>query len=308
MAKICLMFPGQGSQKVGMGKDLYDNYPKAKEIFDLAGDELKKIIFEDPNNELNITKNTQPAVFTVSVAAFEALKSEVDLSKFDLVGAGHSLGEYSALCAAGFFSFKDGLNLVKARGGFIQEASDKNKGTMAAILGLEKNKLEQVCKQASAIGICQMVNFNSLGQIVIAGTIEAVNKAIELANLAGAAKCVVLNVSGAFHSSLMDSASEEMAKELEKYSFTNPKFGIYTNCDATLTSDISAIKPKLIKQVNSPVKWDESMANIIKEGFDTFIEIGAGRVLSGLMRKIDRTKKVLNIEDVASLGKTKEAL
>ncbi|MDR2860401.1 MAG: ACP S-malonyltransferase, partial [Elusimicrobiota bacterium] len=212
MTKICLMFPGQGSQTVGMGKDLYDKYPKAKEIFDLAGEELKKVIFEGPEETLKLTKWTQPAIFTVSIAAFEAFKSNIDVSKFEFIAAGHSLGEYSALCAAGFFSFEDGLKMVQARGGFLQTASEANKGTMAAVLGLEKQKILEVCKEASSIGVCEAVNFNCPGQIVIAGTIDAVNKAVELANKAGAIKCVILNVSGAFHSSLMKSASESMSK------------------------------------------------------------------------------------------------
>lgn len=308
MSKIVLMFPGQGSQTIGMGKELYEKYPKAKEIIDMAGEELKKIIFEGPEETLKLTKYTQPAIFTVSMAAFEVLKESIDFSNSEFVAAGHSLGEYSALCAAGFFSFQDGLEMVKARGGFIQSASEANPGTMAAIMGMEKGALEDICRQASGEGVCEAVNFNSPGQIVIAGTVKAVNKAVQLATAAGALKCVVLNVSGPFHSSLMTCAADNMAKELEKYSFNAPAFGVYTNCDAQLTTDASVIKEKLVKQIKSAVKWDESMNNVISSGFDKFIEVGPGKVLSGLLRRIDRSKKASNIEDDASLQKTIQEL
>lgn len=308
MTKICLMFPGQGSQSVGMGKDLYTQYPEAAKIFDSIDDELKSIIFDGPDDVLRKTKWTQPAIFTVSAAAFEVFKSNVDISKYEFVGAGHSLGEYSALYAAGFFNFQDGLEIVKARGTLLQYGAEAVKGAMAAVLGLEKAKIATVCQEASVDGICEPVNFNCPGQIVIAGTIDAVNKAIELAKTAGALKCVMLNVSGAFHSSLMTSVAEEMATVLEKYSFQKPNFGIYTNCDAALTADISEIKNKLVKQINNPVKWDTSIEHIISSGVDTFIEIGPGRVLSGLLRKIDRNKKVFNIDNVDSLNKTLAAL
>ncbi|MDR1087342.1 MAG: ACP S-malonyltransferase [Endomicrobium sp.] len=307
MSKIALMFPGQGSQSVGMGKDFYEKYPKAKEIIDLAGDELKKIIFEGPQEDLTLTKYAQPAIFTVSIAAFEVFKELYDFKNAEFVAAGHSLGEYCALYAAGFFDFKDGLSMVKARGEFIQKASEANPGTMAATIGLDAPIVEDICKQASTVGVCEAVNFNSPCQIVIAGVSAAINKAVELASAVGA-KTVVLNVSGPFHSSLMSSASDNMAKELEKYTFNAPKFGVFTNCDASLTKDLSTIKEKLVKQIKSAVKWDETIKNIILLGFDKFIEIGSGKVLSGLLRRIDRSKKALNIEDCESLEKTLEEL
>ncbi|OEG69457.1 hypothetical protein ATZ36_09450, partial [Candidatus Endomicrobiellum trichonymphae] len=233
MSKIALMFPGQGAQSVGMGKDLYDKYLKAREIIDLAGDELKNIIFKGTEETLKLTEYAQPAIFAISMAAFEVFKESYDLSNDEVVSAGHSLGEYSALCAAGFFSFKDGLAMVTARGKFIQKASAKTPGTMAAIMGMKKSDVENLCKRASDAGVCEAVNFNSPGQIVIAGTVLAVNKAVEFAAAAGAAKTVILNVSGPFHSSIMSPASDDMSKELEKYSFNTPSFGVYTNCDAS---------------------------------------------------------------------------
>jgi [acyl-carrier-protein] S-malonyltransferase len=305
---LALMFPGQGSQTVGMGKELYDKYPKAKEIIDQAGDELKKIIFEGPEETLKMTKYTQPAIFTVSMAAFEVLKENINFAKNEFVAAGHSLGEYSALCAAGFFGFKDGLSMVKARGEYIQKASESNPGTMAAIMGLEEAVVKDICKQASIIGVCEPVNFNSSGQIVIAGTVDAVNKAVELANAAGAMKCVVLNVSGPFHSSLMSPAADMMTEELKKYDFISPGFGVYTNCDAVLTKDSAIVKDKLVKQIKSAVRWDQSIQNIINDGFDKFIEVGPGKVLAGLLKRIDRSKKALNVEDAASLEKTITAI
>ena len=294
MKKILLMFPGQGSQTIGMGKDFYDKFPASKNIIDKLDDELKDVIFNGPEEKLKDTKYAQPAIFTVSVAIFEALKSSIDLSKFEIVTAGHSLGEYSALAVSGFFNFEDGLKMVKARGQFIGEASAENPGSMAVI---------DVCKQASELGVCEPVNFNSPVQIVISGTKAAVEKAVELAKANGALKAVMLNVSGPFHSSLMKPASEKMKVELEKYTLTEPKYPIITNCDAQFTKDSSLIKEKSVKQICNPVLWDTSMSNAIVDGFDTFIEIGPGRVLTGLMRKIDRTKKAINIETVADLEK-----
>jgi len=305
MAKIALMFPGQGTQRVGMGRDLYNKYLKAREIIDIVGDELKNIIFNGPEEVLKLSKYVQPAIFTVSMAAFEVFKELYDISVNDfVVAAGHSLGEYSALCAAGFFNFRDGLAMVKARGEFIQKASEENPGTMAAIIGLKKSVVECICKQVSSFGVCEPVNFNSPEQIVVAGSLLSVNKAIKLATIAGATKCIILNVSGPFHSSLMTSAADNMSRELEKYIFNVPSFGVFTNCDALLTTDELSVKKKLIKQINNPVKWDDIISNIIAADFDVFVEIGSGRVLSGLLKRIDISKKALNIEDSMSLQKT----
>lgn len=308
MKKIFLMFPGQGSQTVGMGKEFYDKFPASKNIIDKLDDELKNIIFNGPEESLKDTKCAQPAIFAVSVAIFEALKSSTDLTKFEIATAGHSLGEYSALAVSGFFPFEDGLKIVKARGEFIGQASAENPGAMAALIGMKKETVTDVCKQACEFGVCEPVNFNSPVQIVISGTKAAVEKAVELAKANGAMKAVMLNVSGPFHSSLMKSASEKMKTELEKYNFVEPKYPVITNYDAQFTKDSSLIKEKSVKQVCNPVLWDTSIANAIANGFDTFIEIGPGRVLTGLMRKIDKTKKAMNIETVANLESVIEEL
>ncbi|MFH1368184.1 MAG: ACP S-malonyltransferase [Elusimicrobiota bacterium] len=230
------------------------------------------------------------------------------MSTVNCIAAGHSLGEYSALAAAEVFSFEDGLKLVKARGEFIQKVSQQTEGTMAAIIGLDTSKVEEICKQAEDSNVCEPVNFNSPGQIVIAGSTERVKIVVDLAQKAGAMKAVLLNVSGPFHSSLMTPAAEMMKDELKKYSFSEPKFPVVTNCDGQVTTDAGAIKEKLVKQINSPVYWESSMLKMTGAGTDVFIELGPQRILSGLLRRIDKTKKSFNIEDKKTLEKTLEAL
>ena len=306
--KIGLLFPGQGAQYVGMGKELYENYGEARDVFDKAnavlGFDLKKIVFEGPEETLRQTQYTQPAIFVTSVAAFKVFSTLFPLTEGQCLCAGHSLGEYSALAAANVFTLEQGLGLVKARGEYIQKVSENNPGTMAAILGLDIPVVKELCAKASA----EAVNFNSAGQIVIAGTAEAVQKAIVLAQEAGATKAIPLSVSGPFHSSLMTPASEMMKEELAKTSLAAPRFPVITNCDAQLTTDAQSIAGKLTRQINSPVLWEDSVKLMIAQGTDTFIEIGPGRVLSGLMRRIDKTKRTMNIEDKKSLDKTIESL
>ncbi|MDR1928520.1 MAG: ACP S-malonyltransferase [Endomicrobium sp.] len=307
MKKIALIFPGQGTQYIGMGKDIYNKYTKARKIIDSAGSDLSKIIFEGEEKTLQLTKYAQPAIFTVSVAIFEVFRELFNMHDVEFIAAGHSVGEYSALYAAGFFNFKDGLDMVRSRGEFIQKASENNPGTMVAIIGIsDVSKIEYICKKVSYFGICEIANFNSREQIVISGNIEAINKAVELAKELGALKTIFLNVSGPFHSSLMSSAAYNMSQKLKKYNFSVPFFGVYTNYDALCTFDRFSIKEKLALQIKSPVKWSESINNIINSGFDKFIEIGSGRVLTGLLKKIDRSKKTFNITDSISLKKTLE--
>ncbi len=312
MKKLALMFPGQGSQYPGMGKDLYENFDKAKTMLshanDVLGFDLVKIIFEGSEELLRQTKYTQPAIFAVSVAAFSVLEDHCRFDPQDLILAGHSLGEYSALCAAGVFSFDDGLRLVKKRGEFISKASAQNPGRMAAIIGLEKNVVLDICAKAATEGVCEAVNFNSPGQIVIAGTGSAVNKAVELAQAAGATKAIVLNVSGPFHSSLMTSASLMMEEELAVHNLNSPKFKFVSNFNAEITQEPMYINENLVKQINNPVLWDSSIKTMADFGAEIFIEIGPQRVLSGLLRRIDKTKQSYNVEDKESLNKTLEFL
>ena len=312
MKNIALLFPGQGSQYPGMGKELYDNYPKAREILDsinrIAGFDLLKVIFEGPEETLKQTQYTQPAIFAVTMAAFKVFEEKFVLDKASVLGAGHSLGEYSALCAGGVFSFADGLKLVKKRGEFIQKASEDNPGAMAAIIGLDNSVVDGICKKASEKGVCEPVNFNSPGQIVVAGSVDAVKLAVELAQASGATKALMLNVSGPFHSSLMKPASLMMQEELKNYRLQDPGFKIFSNCDAKPAQAGAEIAQKLVRQISSPVLWEGTIRNMIASGAEVFIEIGPQRVLSGLLRRIDKTKKTLNIEDMKSLNKTIEEI
>ncbi|HRY29399.1 MAG TPA: ACP S-malonyltransferase [Elusimicrobiota bacterium] len=298
---IAFVFPGQGSQAVGMGKELADHFPAAKAVFDRAarvlGQEYVDVIFSGPEEKLRQTKFTQPALFIVSMAALEVVKTS---PLKPVLAAGHSLGEYSALCAAGAFDFETGLNLVKRRGEALQEASDKIPGTMAAIVGLERAKVEEICAQAGAQGVCEAVNFNCPGQIVLAGAGAAIEEAVRLAQAAGSPKSVRLNVSGPFHSSLMKPAAEKMAAVLEFAPFNDAAIPVVANCDAQPTQKAEDIKAKLLKQIDHPVYWEETLRVMFAQGVDTFVEVGPGRVLSGLLRRTDKTKKFRNIEDKKS--------
>ncbi|MCX8057752.1 MAG: ACP S-malonyltransferase [Ignavibacteria bacterium] len=289
-----LVFPGQGSQFVGMGKDLYNDFPVCREIFDKANDilgyDLKSICFEGPEELLKQTQNTQPALFVHSLAVFELIK---DLEVNGV--AGHSLGEYSALTAAGVFRFEDGLKLVSLRGRLMQESGNRNPGTMAAIVGLSIEKITEICESLSEIGIVKPANFNSPGQIVISGDVNAVRKAIELAKQNGAKLAKELVVSGAFHSPLMNYAYENIASELNKVEFFEPKFPVYSNVTGDKFKDLNEIKNLLIEQIVSPVKWQQIVEKMIEDGIDTFIEVGAGKVLTGLIKRINPNVNVINL-------------
>ena len=288
------VFPGQGAQFVGMGKDLYENHPLAKELFEKAnsilGFSITDIMFSGTDEELKQTKVTQPAIFLHSV-----ILSQVLGEKFtpDMV-AGHSLGEFSALVANKTFSFEDGLILVSKRAMAMQKACELQAGTMAAILGLEDNKVEEIC--ASISGIVTPANYNCPGQLVISGEIESINKACEAMKEAGAKRALVLPVSGAFHSELMRPAREELATAIENIHFEKPICPVYQNVTTRAISDPELIKKNLIEQLTAPVKWTQSIENMIKDGASEFIETGPSKVLQGLIKKINKDAVALSAE------------
>jgi len=302
MTQRILLFPGQGSQYLGMGKKLYESHAGAKKILDEAsavlGFSLSDILWNGPEEKLTATENTQPALFTVSMMAFAWLR-EREIT-FDYV-AGHSLGEYSALCAAGTFSFADGLRLVRLRGKLMSQAGEARPGAMSAILGLERDKLEEALQAASSAGIVVAANFNSPSQIVITGEVPAVEAAEKLCTEAGAKKIVRLPVSGAFHSPLMEFAVEGLRKGLEDVSFFAPKVPVITNVTAKEESDPESLEMGLLAQLTSPVRWVESMQRAVSLGVTEGLEVGAGKVLMGLMRGISRDVKVTPVENPEDL-------
>jgi [acyl-carrier-protein] S-malonyltransferase len=309
MGKIAFIFAGQGSQYVGMGKELYDSIPASKKVFDEAekalGIDMASLCFEGPKEELDKTENTQPAILTVSIAALKALEEKG--IKAD-VTAGFSLGEYSALIYSGALDFSDGVKLVKKRGKYMQEAVPEGVGTMAAILGLAKEKVLDVCRRAGEIGVVEAVNFNCPGQIVVAGEIPAVERAMALAKEEGALKTIQLSVSAPFHSSMLEPASIKLEEELRNVELKDIKVPILTNVNADYIGDKSEIKNLLKKQAMSPVLWEDIILKMIESGVDTFIEIGPGKTLSGFVKKINRKIAVLNVEDIKSLNKIVEIL
>ena len=303
------VFPGQGSQAPGMGKDLAEEFAVARQVFEEADDALgfaiSRLCFDGPAEDLQLTENTQPAILTVSVAAFRALQ-EAGIAPPAFV-AGHSLGEYSALVAAGALSLSDAVRTVRARGRYMQEAVPVGTGAMAAVLGAELNEIGRICAEASGDQVCSIANLNSPGQAVIAGNTEAVDRAVEL--LSGVAKRVIkLKVSAPFHCALMKPAQDRLAADLESLNFSEPAIPVVTNVDARTTTAPDELRNALVRQVSAPVRWVESMQLLIEQGVDTFVEAGPGKVLSGLMRQISRDVKMLNVEDAASLESTRAAL
>lgn len=283
------VFPGQGSQFVGMGKDLYDNNEKAKELFEKAneilGFRITDIMFSGTDAELTQTKVTQPAVFLHSVISALCLGDEFAPSMV----AGHSLGEFSALVAAGALSFEDGLKLVYARATAMQKACEAAPGTMAAVIGLPDEKIEEVCKECSTPGnIVVPANYNCPGQLVISGNVDAINQACEKLKAAGAKRALPLKVGGAFHSPLMQPAKEELQKAIEVTEFSAPKCPVYQNVDGKPHTDASEIKANLIAQLTSSVRWTSSVQNMIADGADDFTECGPGKALQGMIGRIDK--------------------
>lgn len=293
-----------------MGKDLFDNFKAAREVFDEAdealGLPLSAMCFEGNEEDLQLTANTQPAILATSVAAFRAMKSE-GFADPDFV-AGHSLGEYSALVAAGSMSFADAVRTVRKRGTYMQEAVPIGVGAMAAILGLDVETIEKGCAEAAEGEVCSPANINSPSQVVIAGNSEAVDRACEILKGKGAKRAIKLNVSAPFHCALMMAAQERLAKNLAELSYSDPSFPIVHNVDAKGNSSAGYIAEALTKQVSSPVRWLESVQTLAASGVTTFVEVGAGKVLSGLVRQIDRDVRTLNVGDSESLRSTLESL
>jgi [acyl-carrier-protein] S-malonyltransferase len=303
--KTAFIFPGQGSQQVGMGKALFEESADARRVFqdadDALGMKLSSLCFEGPEDELRLTANTQPAILATSIAALRALEAKE--AKADFV-AGHSLGEYSALVAAGSLSFADAIRVVRQRGIFMQEAVPAGEGAMAAILGCDTQTVADVCREASDLGVCAPANLNSRNQTVVAGSRPAVERAVELAKSKGAKRAIMLAVSAPFHCELMTPAAERLEPVLDDVEFKDLRMPLITNVDARPCTTGSEARSALLRQVASPVKWSDSIALLAEMGVTRFIEIGPGKVLSGLVKQINREATVLNVEDPRSLEST----
>jgi len=304
MAKLAFLYPGQASQYVGMGKDLYDEFTIAKEIFDrankLLGFDLTSICFEGPEEELKQTRITQPAIFVHSIIVTQLLAGK---NIYPEMAAGHSLGEYSALVAAEALSFEDGLRVVKKRGELMQYAGEKQPGTMAAIMGLTGEQVVEICREASSVGIVEAANFNSPLQVAISGSYQGVEQAAEMAKNKGAKKVTSLVVSGAFHSPLMESAQQELKAALEEIDIQTAKFPVYANVTAKPVRESNEIRELLYKQLTHPVRWVETIENMITDGASGLFEVGPGKVLAGLVKRINRDYAVLTkgkVEEVVS--------
>ncbi|HSO75488.1 MAG TPA: ACP S-malonyltransferase [Blastocatellia bacterium] len=300
--KTAFLFPGQGSQQVGMGKSLSETAPAAVKIFEEAdstlGFNISKLCFEGPDEELRLTANTQPAILAASVAALRAFEARG--ARADFV-AGHSLGEYSALVAARSMKFDDAIRAVRRRGEFMQEAVPPGDGAMAALIGLSVESVRALCEEVSSFGVCAPANINSPNQTVIAGNTRAVERAVELARTMGAKRAVTLAVSAPFHCELMKPAAERLAPVLNGIEFGDLNIPLVTNVDAMLTTSGREARDALLRQVASPVRWSESVKLLIDQGVRRFIEIGPGKVLSGLVRQVSRDCQLLNVEDAQSL-------
>ncbi len=307
--RIAFIFPGQGSQAVGMGKDLAEKYPIARQTFEEADDalgyKLSHACFEGPEEQLRLTEITQPAILTASIAALRVLETRIFKPTFV---AGHSLGEYSAHVASGTIRFADAVRTVRNRGKYMQEAVPVGVGTMAAILGMDAQKVADVCRDAAQGEVCSPANINSPEQIVISGNTAAVERGVKLADERGAKRAKVLPVSAPFHCSLMKPAQDRLEPELNHLKMQKPVYPVACNVDATLVVDDIRAASTLVAQVTSSVQWDPCMRLLIAKGVQTFIEIGPGKVLCGLMRQIDRSKACLNVSDEASLQKTLASL
>jgi [acyl-carrier-protein] S-malonyltransferase len=309
LQSIAFLFPGQGSQAVGMGKELAEKHAVARQTFDEADDalgyKLSHLCFEGPEEKLRLTEITQPAILTASIAALRVLREKGVSPSFV---AGHSLGEYSAHIAAGTISFGDAVRTVRNRGKYMQEAVPVGVGGMAAILGMDLEEVTAVCSDAAQGEVCEPANINSAEQIVISGNAAAVERATKLARERGAKRAIMLSVSAPFHCSLMKPAQDRLAVDLQAVGFQKPEVPIVCNVDAELVEDAGRARDALVRQVTGAVKWEPSMGLLIAKGIQLFVEVGPGKVLCGLMRQIERSKTCTNVDDEASLMKTIEPL
>jgi [acyl-carrier-protein] S-malonyltransferase len=304
MNAIAFLFPGQGSQAAGMGKELAALYPVARQTFEEAdtalGFALSQLCFEGPDDKLKMTEITQPAILTMSTAVGRVLKKKGMLPQF---AAGHSLGEYSAHVAAGTLAFADALRTVRNRGKYMQEAVPAGQGAMAAILAMPLDQIQQVCAEAAQGEVVSPANINSPDQIVISGSAKAVERAAELAKQRGAKRAIMLQVSAPFHCALMQPAQDHLSIDLTGLKFSNPAIPVVANIDAAPKTTGEASRNALVQQVTGAVRWSNCVQKLIEMGAKTFVEVGPGKVLTGLMRQIDRAQTVMNVEDEASLQK-----